>query len=94
MGKGFDVRVYDPNIQVSALSGANKSFALQHIPHISKILVEDLQALVDHASTVVVATNDKRFQGVTKLVKPHHTLIDFVRVGEEPAQGEYNGICW
>jgi GDP-mannose 6-dehydrogenase len=55
IGKGRDVRVYDPNIQLDAIYGSNRDFILQQIPHIGRLLNSDLADTLRWAQHVVIA---------------------------------------
>src|SRR5208282_4459379 len=44
VGKGYDLRIYDKNVQIAKLVGANRDFLLNHIPHISKLMVDNIDA--------------------------------------------------
>ena len=57
IGKGYDLRIYDKNVNIASLVGANRDFILNHIPHISKLMVGDINAVLNHAQTVVVGNN-------------------------------------
>ena len=39
IGKGYDLRVYDSNVRMASIHGANREYILNHIPHISKLMV-------------------------------------------------------
>jgi GDP-mannose 6-dehydrogenase len=95
IGKGYDVRVFDPLVSLSALVGANREFLLTQIPHVSSLLLATIEEVIDHADTIVVATGDEAFQGVLDLKKPGQVVIDLVRVTADPDEVEgYHGICW
>lgn len=55
IGKGRDVRVYDPHIQLDAIYGSNRNFILQTIPHIGRLMASDLQSVLSWADHLVVA---------------------------------------
>ena len=54
IGKGREVRVYDPHIRMEGIYGANKSYALGAIPHIERLLVGSLQELFDECDHLVL----------------------------------------
>ena len=54
LGKGFPVKIYDRNVMTSRLIGANKRFIEEHIPHLSSILVDRIEDVVETAEVVVV----------------------------------------
>jgi GDP-mannose 6-dehydrogenase len=55
IGKGRDVRVYDPNIQIDAIYGSNRNFILQQIPHISRLMDASLADTLAWSEHVVIA---------------------------------------
>jgi GDP-mannose 6-dehydrogenase len=95
LGKGYDLRIYDRNVNIASLVGANRDFILNHIPHISKLMVGDMDAVLHHAQTVVIGNNDPDFKEVPKRLREGQFLVDFVRVIDKRSKnGSYDGICW
>ncbi len=95
IGKGYDLRIYDKNVNISRLIGANRDFILNHIPHISRLMVDEMDTALEHAQTVVVGNNDPAFKGVPQRLRKDQVLIDFVRISDQrTAAGKYEGICW
>lgn len=94
-GKGFDLRIYDKNVQLASLVGANRDFILNRIPHISKLMVDNVDQVLDHAQTVVIGTNDPDFRSVPERLRAGQVVVDFVRVADRRSEdGVYDGICW
>lgn len=95
IGKGYDLRIYDRNVSVASLVGANRDFLLNRIPHISRLMVNGVDAVLDHAQTIVVGTRDPAFQSVPERLRDDQTLVDFVRIADHRRDnGKYDGICW
>jgi GDP-mannose 6-dehydrogenase len=95
IGKGYDLRIYDKNVNLASLVGGNRDFILNHIPHISKLMVPDIGAVLNHAQTVVIGNKDPEFSEVPERLKDGQFLVDFVRIIEGRSKnGKYNGICW
>lgn len=95
IGKGYDLRIYDKNVNIASLVGANRDFILNHIPHISKLMVADIDAVLSHAQTVVIGNKDPDFKEVPDRLQDDQFLVDFVRITEGRSRnGKYNGICW
>jgi GDP-mannose 6-dehydrogenase len=95
LGKGYDLRIYDRNVNLAKLVGANRDFLLTRIPHVSALMVESIEEVVDHADTIVIGNKDPDFGRVLDEVRPGQTVIDLVRnaKGRRSADG-YQGICW
>jgi GDP-mannose 6-dehydrogenase len=94
LGKGYDLRIYDRNVNIASLVGANRDFILNHIPHISKLMVDDIDAVLNHAQTVVIGNKDPDFMGVQERLHEDQSMVDFVRIMEGRSNGKYDGICW
>jgi GDP-mannose 6-dehydrogenase len=95
IGKGYDLRIYDKNVNVASLVGANRDFILNRIPHISRLMVPSIDAVLDHAQTVVIGTKDPDFRQVPDRLLDGQVLVDFVRIADRRSEkGKYDGICW
>jgi GDP-mannose 6-dehydrogenase len=95
IGKGYDLRIYDRNVNLASLVGANRDYILNHIPHISKLMVPTADAVLDFAETIVVGNNDPEFKGLVGRFGEAQKVVDFVRItGKESLNGKYDGICW
>jgi GDP-mannose 6-dehydrogenase len=94
-GKGYDVRIYDKNVQVARLVGANRDFILNRIPHISRLMVDNMEAVLQHAETIVIGNKSTEFESVPQSLHTGQCLVDFVRISKNTSNnGEYSGICW
>lgn len=95
IGKGHDLRIYDKNVSIASLVGANRDFILNHIPHISKLMVNEIEQVLNHAQTVVIGNNDPDFQNVPERLHDGQRMVDLVRItGRRSNNGNYDGICW
>ena len=95
VGKGFDLRIYDKNVRIASLVGANRDFILNRIPHISRLMVDDIDEVLRHAETVVIGTSDPDFQSVPEKLRAGQRLVDFVRItNRRSGNGDYDGLCW
>ncbi len=55
IGKGRNVRIFDPHIQLDHIYGSNKNFLLATIPHIGKLLGNDVTHLFGWSQELVLA---------------------------------------
>lgn len=96
IGKGIALRVYDPEVHLSKLLGANRRYIEEHLPHIGSLLDPDIANVIGNSELVVLGLNDKR---VTDSLRQHaradQTVVDLVRIPEvDRPQGKYIGMCW
>ena len=54
IGKGCEVKIYDPHIQLDAIFGSNQAFLLSSLPHISRSMEKSLQGILAWADLIVV----------------------------------------
>ncbi len=99
IGKGYDVTIYDRNVSLARLTGANKAYIEREIPHIARLMRPTVDDVLATAELLVVANRDPEFFDVTERLRPGTTLIDLVRLpapegGEHLRNGSYHGICW
>jgi GDP-mannose 6-dehydrogenase len=95
IGKGYDLRVYDRNVHLAALHGANRDYILNKIPHISRLMVPTIGEVLSHAQTIVIGNASPEFAEVPRRIGDGQTVIDFVRVcNSRTILGVYEGICW
>ncbi|MEZ0169727.1 nucleotide sugar dehydrogenase [Microvirga sp. TS319] len=93
-GRGYDIRIYDPNIQVSKLTGANLHFVRSHLPHLTSLLTANIDEVIEHAEVFVLG-NRAEAQRLMRLVDDGRPLIDLVRIDQTRCSGDfYQGICW
>lgn len=94
LGKGYELKLYDKNVNLAALTGANQDYILNHIPHISKLMVTNMQDVLDFADTIVIGNGAAEFKSVPGSLKPHQHIVDLVRISKEQSGEQYDGICW
>ena len=95
LGKGFDLRLFDRNVSLARVVGANRDYILRTIPHISNLMVEEISEVLDHAQVIVVGNKDHEFDSLPTKLTPDQYLFDMVRLpGTEALAGRYDGINW
>ena len=94
IGKGYELKLYDKNVNLAALTGANRDYILNHIPHISRLMVESMQEVMDFAETIVIGNGAEEFKPVPANLKPGQVVVDLVRISKEMSSAQYDGICW
>jgi GDP-mannose 6-dehydrogenase len=91
LGKGHEIRIFDRNVNLSRLVGANRAYVYQHLPHIAKLMVDKVEEAIHHAGTIVIGNSDRYFAEVVGRLNSSQRVVDLVRLD---AEGAYNGICW
>lgn len=95
LGKGYDVKLYDRNVNIASLVGANRDYILNHIPHISRLMVDSIDKVLTHAETVVIGNGAAEFRAVPERLREGQVLVDLVRISDaRSTEGKYDGICW
>lgn len=94
IGRGYDVRILDPNVSFASIHGANRAYIEREIPHIMSLMVDDMDALLEHAEVVVVGNHTPEFEEVLTARRPDQRVIDLVRITHDPAVAAYQGIAW
>lgn len=93
LGKGYDVRIYDKNVQLSKLIGSNRSYIDQHLPHISALLCSTLDEVIMHGQTIIISHKVKEIPDHRQLLETRN-IIDLVRMEELRSLPHYEGINW
>jgi GDP-mannose 6-dehydrogenase len=96
IGKGYDVRVLDPSVSFASIHGANRAYIEREVPHILSLMVDDLDALLEHAEVVIVGNGSPEFEAVTERSRADQKIIDLVRLpmAHASAPDAYEGIAW
>ena len=95
IGKGYEMKLYDRNVNLAALTGANRDYILNHIPHISKLMVESMEDVVSFAEVIIIGNSAQEFRNILEQIKPGQVVVDLVRIVPNKSEaGRYDGICW
>jgi len=95
LGKGYDVKIYDSNVSLAKLFGANKEYIEKEIPHLDRLMCGSVAEVVAHSEVIVIGNRSDEFRRALELVRPEQKVLDLVRIAPEPpATGDYHGICW
>ena len=94
LDKGFDIRIYDKNVKISELTGTNRDFIIEKIPHLQELITDDLASVIDNSELLVITNKEKEFADILKQY-PGKIIIDLVRAWKEvDYDGEYEGLSW
>jgi GDP-mannose 6-dehydrogenase len=79
IGKGCAVRIFDPNVRLAALVGANRRYIEKEIPHISSLMCDDLETLVEHSEVIVIGSPGEDAARAVAHCRPDQTVVDLTR---------------
>lgn len=95
IGKGLEVQIYDPAVNVARLIGANRRFIEESIPHIASLMTTDIEALVRGSETLVVAMKSPDVLAAIGRARAEQHVVDLAQLPERRAgQAHYRGVCW
>jgi len=97
LGKGYHLTIYDRNVSLARLVGANKDYINKQIPHLSSLLTESIDDVIATCDVIVVGNGSPEFSDALKRTRPEQTVIDLFRVknvAREEIPAKYTGICW
>ena len=95
IGKGLQLSIYDRDVSLARLFGANKEYIEREIPHISQLMRGSVREVVEASDVVIVGNKAEEFRELETHARPEQKIIDLVRLfGERTTGGGYEGICW
>jgi GDP-mannose 6-dehydrogenase len=94
IGKGYKLSLYDRDVSLARLFGANKEFIEREIPHISTLMRGSIDEVVGDAEVIVIGNKVEEFRDVQSELKAGQVLIDLVRLFDDVSNETYQGICW
>ena len=93
IGKGYKVLLFDKNVSLAKIYGSNREYILKHIPHISSLLTDDLNRLIESSKIIVIANKENEFLTLSDIPRDK-IIIELVRLNEVINNENYYGICW
>ncbi len=95
IGKGYALQLYDQNVNLAKLTGANRDYILNHIPHIASLMRDSIEQVLEHAEIVVIGNSAAEFTQIAAKLRPDQHVLDLVRLGGGTETHEqFEGICW
>jgi GDP-mannose 6-dehydrogenase len=93
IGKGYQLSIYDKNVHIAKLVGANKAFINEHLPHLSELITNDAATAIKDADVILINHRNFEAQQYMDLLKDK-IVIDLVRVAWDHSAINYDGLCW
>ena len=95
IGKGYDVRLYDANVRLAALTGGNKAYIYDVLPHVGSLMVDTMEEALDHGDLVIIGNGAAEFAGIGPALRVDQQVLDLARIRALEGLGErYAGINW
>jgi GDP-mannose 6-dehydrogenase len=95
IGKGYELRVFDRNVSLANLQGANRDYIEREIPHIASLMASSEDDVIASSDVIVIGNGDPGFARALEHARPDQVIVDLVRI-DRPGGGvaAYEGICW
>ena len=95
IGKGLKLAIYDRDVELARLFGANKEYIEREIPHISSLMCADLDQVIERAEVVIVGKKEEEFRSLAERMTNGRVVIDLVRLFDpQDNRPQYQGLCW
>ncbi|MBJ6507851.1 GDP-mannose 6-dehydrogenase, partial [Enterobacter hormaechei] len=94
IGKGYELRIFDRNVEYARVHGANKEYIESKIPHVSSLLVSDLDEVVASSDVLVLGNGDELFVDLVNKTPSGKKLVDLVGFMPHTTTAQAEGICW
>jgi GDP-mannose 6-dehydrogenase len=96
VGKGLSLLVYDPEVHLSNLLGANRRFIEQHVPHLGALMRPELETVVAGSDVLVVGLSDRAtVEGLKRYARADQVVLDLVNIPDRTGlPGQYLGLSW
>ncbi|CAN5380991.1 nucleotide sugar dehydrogenase [soil metagenome] len=95
IGKGMRLSLYDHDVSLARLFGANKEYIEREIPHISQLMCGSIEEVLNNSAVLIIGNKAEEFREVGTKLRGDQTLIDLVRLFDRRVSDDsYQGICW
>jgi GDP-mannose 6-dehydrogenase len=95
IGKGYQLKLYDKEVSLAKIFGANKEYIESEIPHISSLMADSIYDVLNHAEVILIGNPAKEFKEIETKLNNEQIVIDLVRIfGKRTSDSNYQGICW
>jgi GDP-mannose 6-dehydrogenase len=91
----LELAIYDRDVSLAKLIGANKEYIEREIPHVAQLMRSSVDEVLKACDVVVIGNSSEEFRQMESEILRGHDVIDLVRVfGSRVSTAAYNGICW
>ena len=94
LGKGYQLSIFDSNVEYARVHGANRDYINSRIPHVSSLLKSDLDEVVRESEVMILGNKDKAYERVLRAMPEDKKWVDLVGFLPHGANGGSQGIAW
>ena len=95
IGKGLSLLIFDREVEMAKVFGANKEYIEREIPHISSLMRKQVEEVVEGSEVIVVTKRSEEVRAAVEQMPPGRIILDLARVIDGwPSHGAYQGIGW
>ena len=95
IGKGYTVTIYDEEVSLAKLYGANKRYLDETIPHVTSLMESSVSKVLDKSDLVIVSKKTDYFKKEIEGLGKDIFVVDLVRIfGDYKGRPHYEGISW
>jgi len=97
LGKGYQVKIYDSTVALSRLTGANRDYLAERLPHIERLLTDDIDQVFEHAEVCIAGSGEPAIASAMSKAGPDRLVVDLVRLPDAARRRDdpgYVGISW
>jgi GDP-mannose 6-dehydrogenase len=95
IGKGLKLSIYDRDVELARLFGANKQYIESEIPHISSLMNPELNDVIESSEVIIIGKKEDEFRVLSDKLNNGRVIIDLVRLFDNNEnRSSYQGVCW
>jgi GDP-mannose 6-dehydrogenase len=95
IGKGLKLSIYDRDVELARLYGANKQYIEREIPHISSLMRSNLDEVIEASDLLIIGKKEQEFLPLAEKLNNGRVIVDLVRMFEiDDKRSQYHGISW
>jgi GDP-mannose 6-dehydrogenase len=95
LGRGYQVRIYDPSINLTRLIGANEAEIQRRMPHLAQLLCATAEEVVRESEVIVVSQKCVTVDSLREVAEAGKSVIDVNGWPElKTLPWSYEGSCW
>ena len=95
VGKGLKLAIYDREVELARLVGANKEYIEREIPHFPSLMNTNLSEVIERSEVLIIGKLDDEFRAIEQMPNHDRVIIDLVRMSDlARGRPDYQGLCW